>query len=327
MPRQFGEPDPRFIRVHDDVVSSGLIAPVVLGGLEERLFLDHDLASLAENHLGELEDPRHIDEETRARWTATATSQRPMSLAARSEMETPYWLVDGSARVGTVALSLGFLGTPRVRLSSLYVVPDLRRRGIALRLLERLRPALAGEGLELQLETAWTWHRAVSFYLDHGFWVRMWKRELELVLQPATSTPQIAFHADEATIAVAAGGVSVILARAHRRGDALELHEWDPESHADRALREAAWHATGTLALAIALRGWPLVRSREEWERCHWADAGPPEALAAKIEIWEAWAHHRGFRVETPRIPGLEYPSWETLQTRWRRAGDDEPSE
>ena len=48
--------------VHDDLVRSGALSPVALGGAEERAWLDCDLASLAENWLGETLDPRTLDE-------------------------------------------------------------------------------------------------------------------------------------------------------------------------------------------------------------------------------------------------------------------------
>ncbi len=38
-----------------------------------------------------------------------------------------------------------------------------------------------------------------------------------------------------------------------------------------------------------------------------------PEGLADKITIFEAYARHCRFRVETPRIPGLTYPAWDEL--------------
>ncbi len=65
------------------------------------------------------------------------------------------------------------------------------------------------------------------------------------------------------------------------------------------------------------MQGWPLVRSPDAWEHGHWADAGPPEALAYKITIWEAWDRKRGFHVDAPRIPGLEYPTWDEFGARW----------
>ena len=71
---------------------------------------------------------------------------------------------------------------------------------------------------------------------------------------------------------------------------------------------EASHCAPGTFALHLALAGWPLIRSEENWEHRHyWSDAGQPEGLAYKIEIFEAVDRQRGFDVRTPRIPGLQY--------------------
>ena len=62
----------------------------------------------------------------------------------------------------------------------------------------------------------------------------------------------------------------------------------------------------------LALAGWPLIRSAETWEQRHnWSDAGQPEGLAYKIEIFEAVDRRRGFDVRTPRIPGLLYSGLE----------------
>lgn len=79
----------------------------------------------------------------------------------------------------------------------------------------------------------------------------------------------------------------------------------------------------GTGVAFQALRGWPLIRSQRFWDEFHHSDAGPPEALAHKIAIWEAWDRKHGFRVETPKIPGLEYPTWEELEARWARPQTD----
>lgn len=42
-------------------------------------------------------------------------------------------------------------------------------------------------------------------------------------------------------------------------------------------------------------------------------DAGEPEGLAYKIEVFEAVDRDRGFDVRTPRIPGLQYRELEEI--------------
>ena len=79
----------------------------------------------------------------------------------------------------------------------------------------------------------------------------------------------------------------------------------------ERPLALGGLGRSSTLALGLALHGWPLVRSREDWRRSYFADAGAPESLAYRIAIpWEAWAKSHGWRVETPRIPGFDHPTW-----------------
>ena len=69
-----------------------------------------------------------------------------------------------------------------------------------------------------------------------------------------------------------------------------------PEAKAlDPGLGTAPWHACSTLCLAIALEGWPLVRSQEDWDRSYHMDGGSPEALGYKISVWEAWDRKAGF--------------------------------
>jgi hypothetical protein len=64
-----------------------------------------------------------------------------------------------------------------------------------------------------------------------------------------------------------------------------------------------------TLALACAVRGWPLVRSDGEWARRYrYADVGGPEGLACRIASFEAQARADGWRVATPPVPGLPGP-------------------
>ena len=111
--------------------------------------------------------------------------------------------------------------------------------------------------------------------------------------------------------------MSVVLAEAERDGEPLLMSDDVPE--VDERLEPLAWNPSSTVALGLALAGWPLVRSNDDWDRSYWADAGAPEALAHEITIWEAWDRHHGWVVDTPRIPGLAYPTWTELEARWSR--------
>jgi hypothetical protein len=185
------------------------------------------------------------------------------------------------------------------------------------RALDRLHRTLAGRRLGLKLDTNWTWQRTVRFYVRAGMWVYMWKRDLTFVSDAETPLPRIEIGEREASLSVARPKGEVVLARARRHGDVLELDQPARKLERDRGIGEAYWLSTSTLSLSLALAGWPLVRSAEEWQRSCYADAGPPEALARKIGIWEAWDRHHGWRVETPRIPGIAYPTWVELEAKW----------
>jgi hypothetical protein len=145
----------------------------------------------------------------------------------------------------------------------------------------------------------------------------MWKRDLTFCWSPCTPDPRIEVGECTASLSVPHGDGSVVLARAHRRGDGIELERPPHDLAYNAHLGEAYWRATSTLALALALHGWPLIRSPEAWKNSYFADAGAPESLAYKITIWEAWAAKHGWAARTPRIPGLAYPSWDELEARW----------
>lgn len=287
------------------------------GGSEERAWLDCDLASLAENWLGDRLDPRDLDDAHRAEWLARVVDERPMPLQRRSEYERCYWILEDGQRAGTMALSSSVFTGKNLHLASLYVLPPYRGHGVGRRAMERLMAAMERHGVSLRLDTSWCWQRTVGFYLQLGLWVRMWKRDLCLCWEPGTPPPHIEIGEQTASLSVQLGGSHVLLAQAHRRGAALSLKEPARALAKDKRLGGAYWHATATLALALARHGWPLVRSKEQWERSCGADAGPPEALAYKITIWEAWARKRGWNVATPRLPGLEYPTWDELEAQW----------
>lgn len=302
---------------HADLVQTGTFAPVRLGGVEERRWLDCDLASLAENRLGDLTDPRQLDERRRADWQAGATDERPWPLRARSEYERCYWILEDGEPAGTIALATSTLGGNHwLRVSSFYVFPTYRGRGMGRRAVGRVQEALARHGLGLRLDTSWCWQRAVRFYLASGMWIYMWKRDLTFCWAPGMPKPQIDVGDDTASLSVPLGQDSVVLARARRHGDVLALEEPPPELAKDDRIGDAYWHSRSTLALALALHGWPLIRSQEDWKRSYFADAGAPESLAYKITLWEAWAAKHGWLVQTPRIPGVQYPTWDELEAR-----------
>lgn len=297
---------------------TGAFVPVQVGVDDERLWLDCDLASLAENRLGDRLDPRDLDPARREQWIQRALLDRGhLRPGVVSDLERCYWILDGTARAGTIALATSTLGTTRLYVSSVYIFPDRRSTGIARHAFTLLKGVLAARGLGMRLDTYWTWQQAVRFYLRGGMWVYMWRRSPAFIWQPDLPEHEIRVDADEATLRVPVGGQTKCLARARRRGERLEFDEFS-----DATAGSASFYASSTLALAIATRGWPLIRSRQEFERNRDADAGPPEALAYKIGVWEAWDARHGWLVSTPRIPGIGYPSWEELE---RRDREEEP--
>jgi GNAT superfamily N-acetyltransferase len=69
-------------------------------------------------------------------------------------MDACFWLLEEGERVGTLALSRGAVGNSLLlRLSSLYVLPTHRGRGVATRALERMRSVLGSWRYAVRLET------------------------------------------------------------------------------------------------------------------------------------------------------------------------------
>lgn len=298
-----GDAEARIAGAVDGLVASEVLRPVALHSPEERLFADCDLASLAENRLAESVDPRGIDPATRARFLDEATDET-QRLPSERAYERCFWLMDEGERLGTVSLLDSSWGSSRAYLASLYVFPDRRGRGLGARAMRAIRDALAARRMGLRLDTSWLWQDAVRFYLRLGMRCWMWKRSLSFCWDLDAVTP--ALEVEGARAALTLGPETTVVA-AH---DGAWLSLEDGEGH-----RRGDAHTH--LALELAMRGWPLLRSEAERRRHRASDAGAPEALADRIEVWEAYARHMGWRVETPRIPGLTYPSWAELQRAW----------
>lgn len=304
--------------VYDELIQSAVLAPVGPDDDEQRLFVDFELASLAEHRLGDNTDPRGIDEERRADWLARAAQDgSTFPLPRKTDWYRKcFWLLHEGKRVGTIAFSepMGSVGPAMARCSSFYLLPEFRGRGLGSRIMSTVLKAFVRHDFCLRLNTDWTWQRTVRFYRMLNFWVYHWKRNLDLIWASNLPVPRIEVGLTEASLSVPRGDSEVTLVRAYRKGDKLELEHGPSELGDDPDIGEAYFCATPTLALELAMQGWPLVRSAEQWKKYWYADSGPPEALAYKITTWEAYARSKGWIVDTPRIAGLDYPTWEELQ-------------
>ncbi|MBK5967585.1 MULTISPECIES: GNAT family N-acetyltransferase [Thiorhodovibrio] len=237
-----------------------------------------------------------------------------------SDWYQSYWLIADGERLGTLALQVwdfGWAG-PHLGFASLYVFPERRRQGHATRLLSALFSAVEQVGLSaLRLETDWLWQPAVRLYLNAGFAVVNWKHALSLVRWRDQPPPQIRVR--PGCIDLLREQDQTPLFTATRDGEQLLWS--DHRTEAEREDRANRLHWEPTLALWLGVQGWPLIRSEQTWaDRLRWMDAGMPEGLAHKIQLWEAYARHHGLPVRTPRIPGLSYPCWEELSGA--RSGD-----
>lgn len=304
--------------LHEELLRSGVVGRVALDTPEEQRWLDCDLASLAEHRLGATTSPLALSDALRRAWQSRATLERPMRLAQRGPHERCYWLLEDGERKGTIALGNDAQRGPRLHLASFYVFPPLRGQGVGQRAMARLRTCFARHELGIHLDTSWTWQRTVRFYLGVGMWIQQWKRDLVFCWDQRTPDPHLEVGDDEARLFVLHEGSERTLIRARRRGDALDLDEPE-EARRIAGIGAASRLASSTLSLALALRGWPLIRSAARLIEDGFADAGPPEALAQRIVLWEAWERKNDWVVETPRIPGLDYPSWDELEARWAK--------
>lgn len=296
---------------HESLVKRGVLRPLSKGAVETRAWLDCELASLVENRFFVPCDPRTFTPAWRDEWSPVAIRDgtRLGNPHARAKYSLPYWILDDGTRVGTIGLATSALGGRLITVSSLYVYPEHRGRGVAGRLLRLARDAFADLGLDgLRVPTWWTWQPAVRFYLGLGMWVHNWKHELVFAWRRSRPEHRIVIDEREATFSLAREGKVETLIRATRDGDRLGWIE------SPGLARGEAHDAIDTFALALALKGWPLIRGAEEWDQRHgWSDCGHPEGLAYKIEIFEAIDRRYGFEVRTPRIPGLAYRDYDDI--------------
>ena len=293
---------------HLALVAERVLEPLTSDAHDTRRWMDCDLASFVENRHFETLDPTMLTDDLRQAWTSRATrpDERIESPHARAWYVSPFWLLDGGERVGTIALANSLAGTDVVSVWSLYVMPQYRGRGIASRALRECDAVLGAHGARgLRISTWWSWQAAVRFYLGLGFWVANWKHELTFTWRQDLPSYRILEDRGVARLDIRHADAWQPLISAGNRGDRLGWHE-EPAGRSSGC--PPPRQASGTLAVALAVRGWPLIRSEDAWARRHdWSDSGEPEGLAYKIEIFEAIDRGHGFIVRAPRIPGLRY--------------------
>lgn len=308
----FDEDEDDAIRAaHEALATEGVIEPLSRDEAETRRWLDWELCSLVENRFVEGVDPLAFTAADRARWEPRASSGEPLSSPhEQGYFRRSYWLRDGADRAGTIALGTVYMGFGLLTVSSLYTLPSHRGRGIAGRALRRAHAAvIAHGGRGLRVPAYWTWQPAVRFYLGLGMWAQGWKHAAVFGFEDDLPPHRIAAGDGEARFAVVEGGVETALIEAARAGDRLVWRELPALSE------RLARRARETFAVALATRGFPLIRSEEAWADRHASsDGGWPEGLAMRIEAWEAWDRRSGYAVRTPRIPGIAYRAWDEIR-------------
>jgi hypothetical protein len=298
-------------RIVEELAESVLLEPVGEEETELSAWQQHDLASFVENRLGVTADWGGLDDEARRELIARATLPGEVLDSRRNAGIRRFWIRSDAERVGTVAFSTMLLGRELLGVSSLYVHTSRRGRGHARAALEAIYQASLAGGLSgIRLSTAWSWQRAVRAYLSYGMWVWGWKRSLDFIRRSELPPWSIALDGDVARFVVREASTWRTLIEAHRDGARLEWRE--PGLQGER--EELDFLAPGTFAVALAVRGLPLITSDDAWRAeldRGFSDCGGPEGLALKIRRFEAWDRKHGWQTPAPRIPGLDYPDWD----------------
>lgn len=219
-----------------------------------------DLASVVEGCFHVVLDPDTETARRRETWLARlGASYVEPGFAADGWLTRYFWLAHGGERVGTLALPVDAGGAPELVLWSLYVRPEHRSRGVASRLLDAVYEAAVAAGLSgVRVDTHWAWQDALRFYIARRMWVTSWQDAIGLVR--SASLPEWAWEerGDTATFSLVRDGRPEPFLVASRQGERVMLRE------VGEASGEVRFHARATMALQLALRGWPLVGPEQD---------------------------------------------------------------
>ncbi|MEA2600986.1 MAG: hypothetical protein QOF89_1978 [Acidobacteriota bacterium] len=295
------------------LMTERVIEPLSTDEGETRDWMLWELASLVEGHLHTQLDVTRLSEEERLAYERRVSYNGGPLASPHGAYSRPFWLLADGRRVGTIAIGTMYSGIDLLSISSLYVDPAERRRNVARRALEAVFHATIANGAGgIRLDTNWTWQPSVRFYARIGMWVWMWKHDLVFTWQQELPPYRVEISESEARFLIHQGDQWRVMVTARNLGERLG---WEESDDLARQPIEMSHCVPGTFAIHLALAGWPLVRSEETWEhRYHWSDAGDPEGLAYKIEIFEAVFRERGFEIRTPRIPGLQYRDLDDIE-------------
>ena len=287
------------------LVAEGIVEPLSTDEEETASWMLRELSSLIEGHLLFQLDIASLSEEARLVFERLVSYDGGPLRSPRGAYSRPFWLLAEGRRVGTISLGTMYSGMKLISISSLYVDPAERRRNLARHALEAVyRASLANDGGGIRLDTHWTWQPSVRFYARIGMWIWMWKHDLVFTWQPELPPYRVEIDGSEARFLIHQEDQWRAMVTARNLGDRLG---WEPHGLENLPI-DLSHTIPGTFALHLALAGWPLIRTEEDWEhRHHWCDAGDPEGLAYKIEIFEAVHRQQGFEVRAPRLPGLRY--------------------
>ncbi|MBF9067720.1 GNAT family N-acetyltransferase [Streptacidiphilus fuscans] len=299
-------------RVHARLDAAPGLRPVGEG--EARLFAAHDLASLAEVAFGEVVDPLRL--------TDAAIEDLARRLAYPLREEDPYrrrYLITRADRpVGTVAVDDYPIGPDELQLSSLYLRPDARTLGVGGATVDTVRRAATAEGLGgVRLTADWLRPQSIRSYLHLGFLVSHWKHAIHMVWRRRSVRLRYrAVGAERRLLAeVELVGTEQPLLTATRSGPWLRLEQHPLDAHLREAHPGLEQDALSTMAVHLALDGYPLIRDRARWEEGYrWSEGGEPEGLARRIWFFEEYARRCGHQVDTPvreLPPGLSWPTWD----------------
>lgn len=295
------------------LVAEKVIEPLSTDEEETKAWTFWELASLVEGHLHiQLDGTRLSEEESLAYERRLSSDGYPPYLDPHSGYTHPFWLLADGRRVGTIAIGTLYSGIALLSIMSLYVEPAERKRGIARRALEAVyRAGLANGAGGIRLDTNWTWQPSVRFYARIGMWIWMWKHNLVFTWQPDLPPYRVEIDGSEARFLILQEDQWRVMVTAQNLGKRLG---WEAADLKNLPI-ELSHCIPGTFAIHLALAGWPLIRSKKAWERRYdWSDAGEPEGLAFKIEIFEAAFRKRGFEIRAPRIPGVRYRELDEIE-------------